>query len=42
MLNKEVSKKILPKDGCVMDACVSFLVVSDKVHTHKRTLFLKP
>jgi len=33
VLNKEVGKKILPKDGCVMDACVLFLVVSDKVHT---------
>jgi len=41
VLNKRVGKKILPKDGCVMDSCVSLLVVIDKVHT-QRTLFLKP
>jgi len=33
VLNKRVGKKIFPKDGCVMDACVSLLVVSDKVQT---------
>jgi len=27
-------QKIPPKNECVMGACVSFLVVSDKVHTH--------
>ena len=32
-LNKGVGKKIFPKCGCVMDACVSLLVASDKVHT---------
>jgi len=32
-LDKGVGKKILPKGGCVMDACVSLLVASDKVHT---------
>ena len=41
MLNKEVSKKFLPKNGCVMGARASFPVVGDKVHT-QRTLFLKP
>jgi len=32
-LNKGVGKKNLPKGGCVMDACGSLLVASDKVHT---------
>jgi len=30
-----VSKKFLPQDGCVMCACFSFLVLSNKVHTQK-------
>jgi len=38
---KEVSKKILPKNGCVMGARKSFPVEGDKVYT-ERTLFLKP
>ena len=41
MLNKEVNKKSLPKNGCVMDARTSFPVEVDKVHA-QRTLFLKP
>ena len=28
------SKKILPKNGRVMGACLSFIVESDNVHTH--------
>jgi len=38
VLNKGVNKKILSKNGCVMDACVSFLVVSDKVHKQTHTV----
>jgi len=38
VLNKGV-KKILPKKGCVMGAFVSFLVVSDKVHTQTHPSF---
>ena len=40
-VNRQQGKqKILPKNRCVMGACVSFLVVSDKDHTS--TLLLKP
>jgi len=33
LINNGVSKKILPRNRCVLGACVSFLVVSNKVHT---------
>jgi len=39
-MDNGVSKKFSLRTGSVRDACVSFLVVSDKVHT--RTLLLKP
>jgi len=32
--NQRGKREILPKNGCVVGACVSFPVANDKVHTH--------